>query len=142
MLLEINAFKIVWLSSILFGRRTVKDLNICYYVLSNSMINWIPTVVYAAQCYSLVGATCGKRERVKADSVRQIFHKLCIAISFTRRVFARNLLLLFHISFCWRCLIWDFNRGLTSNKPTICRTTVAIYLQTPCNLFNTACRSK
>ena len=59
----------------------------------------------------------------KVDSERQIFfEKLFMAILFTLRVFARNLLRgnrrrnIFRISF-W-CLAWDSNPGLSSNKPT------------------------
>ena len=55
----------------------------------------------------------------------KIFEKLLTSILFTLKVFARNLLRgcsrrkFFHISFCWRCLSWVWNRGFTSNKPTL-----------------------
>ena len=58
----------------------------------------------------------------KVDSERQIFEKLFMAILFTLRVFARDLLRgnrrrnNFCISF-W-CLAWDSNPSFSSNKPT------------------------
>ena len=59
----------------------------------------------------------------KVDSERQIFfEKLFMAILFTLRVFAGNLLRgnrrrnIFRISL-W-CLAWDSNPGFSSNKPT------------------------
>ena len=58
----------------------------------------------------------------KVDSERQIFEKLFMAILFTLRVFARNLLRgsrrrnTFCILF-W-CLAWGSNPGFSSNKPT------------------------
>ena len=58
----------------------------------------------------------------KIDSERQIFEKLVMAILFTLRVFARNLLRRSRrrniFIFSYWCLTWGLNSGFTSNKPT------------------------
>ena len=56
--------------------------------------------------------------QLKVDSEGQIFEKLFMAILFTLRVFARNLLKeVAEEIFSFSCLTWGLKRSYTSNKP-------------------------
>ena len=72
--------------------------------------------------YPLILYMSGGTYSLKSTTSDRFFEKLFMAIFFTFRVFARNLLKgshrrnIFILSFL--CLTWALNLGLTSNKPT------------------------